>query len=217
MKYTTIIWDLDGTLLDTQEDLAGSVNYALAQNGFEKRSQAEVRQSVGNGIRNLIAKSLPNGESNPKFDAVFEAFRAHYAEHCEDKTKPYAGVPELLARLKALGIKMAIVSNKADFAVRQLAARYFGETIPVAIGESADVRKKPAPDSVFAALESLGSRPEEAVYIGDSEVDVLTAANAGLACVCVSWGFRERETLVEAGAKLIADTPEELREILESL
>lgn len=212
MKYQALIFDLDGTLLDTLDDLADSVNAALHAFGHPGKTRDEVRTIVGNGMLNLMDRVIPGGKDAPDFEDIFTYFRQHYAAHCEDKTAPYDGLPAQLLRWREAGVKMAIVSNKADFAVKKLAATYFGDTIPLAIGENeaAGIRKKPAPDTVELALRELGVRREDAVYIGDSEVDVVTARNAGMPCLSVTWGFRSRETLLAAGATVLIDTPQAL-------
>ena len=199
-RYDTVIFDLDGTLLDTLEDLTDSANAAAVQFGFPIRTKQEICSFVGNGIRRLIQRLLPNGEETPEFNEVLQFFLKYYGEHCMEKTKPYQGIPELHHMLKKKGYNVAIVSNKADFAVKRLRDVYFGELVPVAIGDREGVRKKPAPDSVFEALKELGAESARAVYVGDSDVDILTAANAGLDCLAVSWGFRDRGFLLEHGA-----------------
>ena len=211
-RYDTVIFDLDGTLLNTLDDLADSVNYAMAACGFASRTIDEVRQFVGNGVRKLIERSVPGGEENPRFDEAFALFKEHYLVHCNDKTCPYPGVLDLPERLSDDGMKLAIVSNKYDPAVKDLSARYFNGLIPVAIGEREGVRKKPAPDTVFEALRELDSSPKNAVYVGDSDVDIETAQRAGLACISVSWGFRGREVLQKAGAHRIVDSAQALYE-----
>lgn len=210
-----VIFDLDGTLLDTLEDLKDSVNAALSVQGFPERSLEEVRQFVGNGIRKLVERAVPQGTEKDKTDVVFDAFRAHYIKHCEDKTKPYDGIEELLQELQEKGYKTAIVSNKADKAVKQLAKQYF-PWISVAIGEREGIQRKPAPDSVFEALRLLGTDPGNALYVGDSEVDRETAKNAGLPCVSVTWGFREEELLRSLQPEYLIHEPAELWGILEA-
>ena len=163
MKYTTVIFDLDGTLLDTLADLADSTNAAMEKHGFPIHSYDAVRMFVGNGVRNLMIRAVPDGEDNPRFEECLADFRAHYAENCRNKTREYEGFTALLAALKENGVKMAIVSNKFDAAVKELNREYFGEYIASAIGERPEIRKKPAPDTVLQALQELGSRPEEAV------------------------------------------------------
>lgn len=205
-----VIFDLDGTLLNTLMDLHLSVNAALQANGLPLRTVEETRASVGNGVGNLMRRSVPGGEEHPLFEACMRDFRAHYAAHLNDHTEPYEGIEELLAALAKEGRPMAIVSNKPDSAVKELNRARFGAWIPVAIGESEGVRRKPAPDTVYEAMRALGVGKEECVYVGDSEVDIETARNCGLPCICVSWGFRGRETLVRLGAERIVDTAKEL-------
>lgn len=206
----TIIFDLDGTLLDTLEDLYLSTNAALESCGFPLRTKDEVRQFVGNGVRNLMRRAVPEGEGNPRFEECFLTFQKHYAAHLNDHTGPYEGVAELLEKLSKLGYPMAIVSNKSDYAVKELNRNVFGTLIPVAIGESEGVRRKPEPDTVYEAIQELGAHKEDCIYVGDSEVDLQTAKNCGIPCISVSWGFRGREVLEGLGAKRIVDTTKEL-------
>lgn len=213
----TIIFDLDGTLLNTLEDLYLSTNAALQSCGFPARTMEEVRQFVGNGVRNLMRRAVPEGEENPRFEECFRAFREHYAVHLNDHTGPYEGIMELLEKLRKMGCPAAIVSNKLDSAVKELNRSFFGELIPVAIGESEGVRRKPEPDTVYAAMGELGVSREDCIYVGDSEVDLQTAKNCRIPCVCVSWGFRGRETLESLGAERIVDTAEELLQVIEGL
>ena len=206
--YDAYIFDLDGTLLDTLEDLADSVNYALKKHGLPMRTVEEVRIFVGNGVRKLIERAV--GNANAEIDAVLSDFKSYYGEHGDVKTKPYDGIKELLFALKNLGKKIAIVSNKMDSAVKSLAKIYFDGLIDVAIGENEEggVQKKPAPDSVLLALKAL--KTNNAVYIGDSEVDIQTAFNAHLPCLCVTWGFREDSFLKEQGGGNFVHTPQEI-------
>lgn len=213
-KYDTIIFDLDGTLLDTIEDLTDSVNFALSMYGFPCRKMEEVRSFVGNGVARLMELSIPDGLNNPQYEKCLSDFRNHYSENMQNKTDAYKGIMELLAQLSKDEYKIAIVSNKFDKAVKELNEVYFGEYIKVAIGESENVAKKPAPDTVFKALEELGSTADKTVYIGDSEVDVKTAKNSGIVCVGVTWGFRDREVLEQKGADYIIDKPQELLKII---
>ena len=212
MKYDTYIFDLDGTLLDTLADLAASVNYALRTHGMPEHSIDDVRRFVGNGVRKLMERAIPNGEANPDFEATFATFREHYMHHSLDTTQPYPGIPEALAELKAKGCRLAVVSNKMMAATVELCRHFFPDTIEVAIGEheAEGIRKKPAPDTVFAALRELGVEKSGAVYVGDSDVDVQTAANSGLPCVSVLWGFRDRDFLIQHGAKTFISAPSEL-------
>ena len=217
MNIKAVIWDLDGTLLNTLDDLAASVNAALAMNDMPLRSTEEVRAFVGNGIRKLMMRAVPGGEANPAFDKALEDFTRHYGAHSRDRTRPYDGILEMLDRLSAAGVKHAIVSNKIDFAVKALSRAYFGERMCAAIGDDPSRARKPAPDSVLAAMREMGVTAQETVYVGDSDVDVLTARNAGVPCVAVLWGFRDEACLRAAGAERLARTPDELREIIERL
>lgn len=218
MSMKAVIFDLDGTLLNTLEDLCNSTNAALEQFGYPVRTLDEVRSFVGNGVKLLILRALgvERPEDCPDFDDVFAAFRAHYAVHSNDRTCAYPGVEELLKKLKEAGAPLAIVSNKLDAAVKQLNDIYFKDYISVAIGENeaAGVKKKPAPDTVYTALRELGISAEDAVYVGDSEVDIATAKNAGIPCLSVTWGFRERAWLTAHGAEVLYDTPEQVWEAL---
>lgn len=210
--YNTYIFDLDGTLLDTITDLAASCNYALRTHGMPEHSVDDVRRFVGNGVRKLMERAIPNGVENPDFEATFATFREHYMHHSLDTTQPYPGIPEVLAELKARGCRLAVVSNKMMAATVELCHHFFPNTIEVAIGEheAEGIRKKPAPDTVFAALRGLGVEKDRAVYVGDSDVDVQTAANSGLPCISVLWGFRDRDFLIQHGAKTFISAPSEL-------
>ncbi len=205
-----VIFDLDGTLLDTIDDLTDGVNHALEKFGYPPRTVADVTAFVGNGIGNLIARALPGGRKNPDYDRVFGEFREFYSENCAVKTKPYPGVPELLRALAERGAVSAIVSNKNDRAVRRLKEKYFQRDVALAVGEREGIKRKPAPDSVLEVLRRLGAKAEEALYVGDSEVDILTAENAGIDLAAVDWGFRPREVLAENGADVIISSPGEL-------
>ena len=210
--FKVYIFDLDGTLLDTLGDLAASTNYALRTHGMPEHSIDDVRRFVGNGVRKLMERAIPGGAANPDFEATFATFRQYYMEHSLDTTKPYEGIPETLAELKRRGCRLAVVSNKMMAATQELCQHFFPDTIEVAIGEneSQGIRKKPAPDTVFAALRKLGVGNGEAVYVGDSDVDIQTAANAGLPCISVLWGFRDRDFLIQHGAKSFISAPSEL-------
>ena len=211
MKKTTYIFDLDGTLLDTLQDLAAAVNFALRKNEMEEHSIDDIRRFVGNGVRKLIERAVPDGSKNPRIDEVFADFRSYYMQHSLDTTKPYDGITEILQELKMRGCKMAVVSNKMMAATQELVAHFFPE-IEVAIGENEaeGIRKKPAPDMVFEALNRLGAEAESAVYIGDSDVDIQTAKNAGVPCISVLWGFRNRKFLLEHGAQHFIEKPSEI-------
>jgi len=211
-KYDTYIFDLDGTLLNTLNDLAASVNYALRTYHLPEHSVEEVRWFVGNGVRKLMERAIPEGEKHPSFEQIFKTFRQHYMLHSLDTTSPYEGVPKMLSDLKDNGCRLAVVSNKFYQATQQLCAHFFPDTIQVAIGEheAAGIRKKPAPDTVEEALRQLGTTRDHAVYVGDSEVDLATAHNALLPCISVLWGFRDKEFLLQHGATNFVSTPEEI-------
>ncbi|MBQ9649219.1 MAG: HAD-IA family hydrolase [Prevotella sp.] len=210
--YSTYIFDLDGTLLDTLGDLAASVNYALRQHGMPEHSLDDVRRFVGNGVRLLMERAVPDGAANPLFEEAFATFRRYYMDHALDTTRPYDGIPETLAELRRRGCHMAVVSNKMMAATRELCHHFFPDTVEVAIGEheAEGIRKKPAPDTVLAALHELGVGKDEAVYVGDSDVDIETARNAGIPCISVLWGFRDRDFLLQHGARQFVSTPKEL-------
>ena len=212
MTYSTYIFDLDGTLLDTLGDLAASVNFALREHGMPEHSIDDVRSFVGNGVRLLMERAIPDGADNPDFEATFATFRQHYMAHSLDTTRPYDGVPEALRELRNRGCQLAVVSNKMMAATQELIRHFFPDTIAVAIGEheAEGIRKKPAPDTVFAALRELGVGQEGAVYVGDSDVDIRTAENAGLPCISVLWGFRDKDFLIKHGAKTLISAPSEL-------
>lgn len=212
--YNTVIFDLDGTLLNTLDDLANALNHTLTQFGFPARTRDEVQNFVGNGLRKLLERAIPNGLDNPEFEEVFVQFKSYYTAHCKEVTLPYPGIMEVLTTLFEKQIPMAIVSNKNDAAVKELSADFFKGLIPVAIGEREGILKKPAPDTVLAALSELGADASTAVYVGDSDVDIKTAANSGMDCISVSWGFRGREFLEKEGASVIIDTPSELLKFL---
>ena len=208
MKYTTAIFDLDGTLLDTLDDLTDAVNAAMRAFGYPVHTRDEVRGFVGNGARLLIERSLGGVPGN--FDEIFAFYDEYYTTHSMIKTAPYPGVTEALRALVRSDVKIAVVSNKQDRAVKALVRKFFGDCCSVAVGESKKVRRKPAPDSVIAAMGELFSEKYECVYVGDSEVDIETAKNAGIDCISVTWGFRGRDFLKEKGAATLCDSAEEL-------
>lgn len=218
-KIDTVVFDLDGTLLNTLEDLADSVNYAMRQYELPEHTLEEVRAYVGNGVGKLIERSIPQGIENPCYEQILDTFKKHYALHCEDKTCPYEGIMELLAQLKKQNFRLAIVSNKFDGAVKKLNEKYFKKYISVAIGESTTVQRKPAPDTVYQALAELSADASQAVYVGDSEVDRQTAANVPMTCISVTWGFRTQEQLLENGASkaCMIKAPGELLSLLSHL
>ncbi len=214
MTYKLAIFDLDGTILDTLEDLADATNYALKKHGYPGRTIEEVRRFVGNGIRKLIERAVPAGLGKEEIDRVHETFSDYYQQHCADKTRPYEGILPLLKRLRAAGCLTAVVSNKADTAVQPLCRRYYNGLFDYAVGERPGIRRKPAPDSVQEVLCRLQVNAEEAVYIGDSEVDIQTAENAGLDSIIVTWGFRDRAYLASQGGRRFVDRPEEIEQII---
>ncbi len=210
----TIIFDLDGTLLNTLEGLKNSTNFALKKFNCPEITLEQTRSFVGNGVRKLIERAIPNGEKNPDFEKCLNTFKEHYSKTMYQKTVAYDGIEDMLTELKKRGIKTGVVSNKFDTAVKELCKNYFDGLIIVAIGESPNVRKKPAPDSVLKAMEILGAKPENTLYVGDSDVDIQTAKNSNLKSVGVTWGFRDRELLEEEGADFIINTPCELLELI---
>jgi len=214
--YKAVVFDLDGTLLDTLKDLTDADNYMLSSLGFPPVSEKQVRSYMGNGIKQLIRLSIPDGENNPRFSEAYNLYLSRYIPHADDTTRPYDGIEKLLSALKESGVKIAVVSNKNHTATEALCKKHFGGIIDVAIGENeeAGVRKKPFPDTVFFALERLGVGAEDAVYVGDTEVDILTAKNSGLKCICVGWGFRDYSYLLGAGATKIAENPSALLKLL---
>lgn len=207
-----IVFDLDGTLLNTLEDLTDSVNFALNKFGFKERTVEEIRSFVGDGVRVMMSRAIPDGLSNPNFENCLDCFKEHYKDNMFNKTKPYDGIMEMLKHLKMNGIQVAVVSNKFDLAVKGLCKKYFGDLIPVAIGENEaeGIRKKPAPDSVFKAIHEMKVRIENVIFVGDSDTDVLTAKNAEVDCIGCTWGFRDRQVLEKAGADYIVNSPDEI-------
>lgn len=208
--YKTYIFDLDGTLLDTLNDLHASCNYALRTHGMPERSVEEVRQFVGNGVKKLMERAIPNGLDNPLFEDTLQTFRQHYLLHNLDTTRPYPGIMEMLGKLKEQEKNIAVVSNKFYTATQDLCKHFFGDTIQVAIGEREDIKKKPAPDTVLEALRQLQATKQDAVYVGDSDVDVETARNSGIPCISVLWGFRSKSFLLSHGATTFIESPSEL-------
>ena len=205
---------MDGTVLNTLDDLATSVNYVLTRYGMPVHCTEDYRRYFGNGIRYALECAVPKGTEETTIDQMLPVFKEHYNAHCLDKTRPYDGIPELMKALRDRGFKLAIVSNKIDSAVKELNAKFFSAYVDVTIGEREGIRRKPAPDTVVQALKELKSSKHEAVYIGDSEVDLQTAANAGLPCISVLWGFREKDFLTEQGATVFANTPQEIYDLL---
>lgn len=207
-----VIFDLDGTLLNTLDDLADSTNYALAKFGYPTRTIEEVRQFVGNGVAKLIERAIPNGKNNPNFEKCLAIFKENYAQNMYNKTAPYAGILEMLSNLKSKGLKIAVVSNKFDLAVKELCKKYFDGYIDFAAGENEaqGIKKKPAPDTVFTVLKEFELNPEDAVYVGDSDVDIMTAKNSQMPCISVTWGFRDEDFLLKNGATILINTTSEI-------
>ncbi len=209
-EYDTYIFDLDGTLLYTLGDLAASINHTMRAFKMPEHSEDAVKKMVGNGIKRLIELAIPNGLDNPQFDDVYQTFMAHYLIHSLDTTKPYDGIMEMLRTLKSKKKKLAVVSNKHCNATEKLCQHFFNDYISVAIGESDKIRRKPSPDTVIEAMARLGADRETTVYVGDSEVDIITAKNSGIPCVSVLWGFRDKDYLSQQGATTFIDNPMEL-------
>lgn len=217
MKYTTIVFDCDGTLLDTLTDLRNAVNYVLRAHDLSERSVPEVKAALGNGVAHLMRQSLPDSISEAEFNTYLDEFKAYYGEHLQDYTAPYPGMLDVLDTLRVKGYKLAIVSNKIQEGITPLNKEYFGDRLPVAIGERPGLQRKPAPDMVLQALKELGSTQDESIYIGDSEVDVATAKNSGLLCIGVTWGFRDEQLHKDLGVTHIARKAEDIVTIIEAL
>lgn len=212
--YKTVVFDMDGTILDTLEDMKICINAALAEEGFPERTLDEVRRFVGNGNHKLAERAVPAGTSDEKVEGVFEGFHRQYKVHCGDHTRPYAGVTELIRHLREAGIRTAVVSNKADYGVQALCEEWFPGLFDAQAGEKEGIRRKPASDGVWAVMAEIGARKDSTVYIGDSEVDIETAKNAGLPCISISWGFRDEAFLRQHGASVIVHTMNELESML---
>ena len=212
----TVIFDLDGTLLYSLEDLKDSVNFALSKFNYPQKNLEEIKKFVGNGVKVLMELSIPQGENNKNFDECLAIFKTHYAQNMYNKTKPYDGIIEMLETLQQQGFRTAVVSNKFDLATKELCKKYFAEKIEIAIGESENIRKKPAPDSVFKVMEILNSNKNSTYFVGDSEVDIQTAQNANLKCISVTWGYKNEEFLRKNNAEFLANSPEQILEIITS-
>ena len=217
MEYQTFVFDLDGTLLNTLDDLAASTNYALRTHDMPERTVDEVCRFVGNGVKKLMERAIPGGLDNPQFEDTYACFRQHYLVHNLDTTRPYPHILDMLDGLKRQGKHLAVVSNKFYAATQDLCRHFFGQYISVAIGERENIRKKPAPDTVLEALRQLGVGRDGAVYVGDSDVDIYTAQNGGLKSIGCCWGYRGEEELRSAGADRLADSASQLPEIIASL
>lgn len=209
-KYKALIFDLDGTLTDSLQDLWLGTNHALRLMGWPERSLDEARKFVGNGVRMLIERAVPEGTAQEDADRCLQEFRSYYVKHCMDHTAPYPGIREMLAELDAEGYLMGIVSNKLQAGVSVMHREHFTPHVKVAIGEHTGVRRKPAPDMVMEAMRELGVEAAESVYVGDSDVDILTAKAAGLTCLSVLWGFRDREFLLRHGATTLMEKPSDI-------
>ncbi len=218
MNRKIIIFDLDGTLLNTLEDLADSTNFALKSLGYPERSVEDVRNFVGNGVAKLIERAIPQGIDNPDFEKCLNIFKENYSKNMYNKTAPYEGIIEMLKTLKDNGCKIAVVSNKFDIAVKELCKKYFPDLIDIAVGENEanGIKKKPAPDTVLSVVEQLCANIDDCIYIGDSEVDIMTAKNSNMPCISVLWGFKDIEFLMEHGACIIVKTPDEIVKYLEN-
>lgn len=214
MKYKLVIFDMDGTILNTLEDLTDCINYALRINNYPLHPIENVRRFVGNGIRKLVERAVPENTPPAYVDKVFLDFKNYYQEHCAVKTRPYNGIVELITKLKNMGYLTAVVSNKADSAVQVLCRQYFDGCFDYAVGDREGFQKKPAPDSVYEILHKLGIDKNESVYIGDSDVDIATAKNAGIDFIIVTWGFRDRSFLEQCGAALFADKPQDILSLI---
>lgn len=201
MKYSTIIFDMDGTLLDTIADIKDSLNYILEKNGLPGFDENQVKHMVGSGSAVLVERALEGGRENPDFDRILSEYSVYYEDHCNIKTGPYHHIPELLRELKKRGYKLAIVSNKPMAAVEELRKAYFSDCVEVAVGVTEDLRRKPYPDECIKAMEELGSKKEDCIYVGDSEIDHQTSVNFGVPCISCLWGFRTKEELIAAGAE----------------
>lgn len=210
----TVIFDLDGTLLDTLDDLKDSVNFALDKQGFPLRTRNEIRSFVGNGIKLLMERSVPENTPQDICDICFKDFCDYYKIHMEDKTAPYDGIIPMLENLKTVGFKSAVVTNKADFAAQNLCRRIFGNNIDVTVGSADGRRNKPAPDGVYYAMEMLKTTAEKSIFVGDSDVDIQTAKNAGIDSIGVLWGFRDEDVIKKSGAKMIVNSVFDLEKLL---
>lgn len=213
MKYSAYIFDLDGTILDTLLDLANAVNFAMRSMGFPERTVQEVRSFIGNGIKVLIKRSVPSDTSEDDYVKALEIFTKYYLEHIADYTKPYDGITDVINNLRREGCKVAVVSNKAHVAAQAVVKDFFGDIFDMVVGKMDDFPSKPEPDSLLYTMKALGCKAEECIYIGDSDVDVMTAHNAGIECIGVTWGNRDEDVLVASGAQYIAHTPKDILSI----
>ena len=216
MNTKVIIFDLDGTLLNTLDDLTDSTNFALSKLNYPTRTIEEIKSFVGNGVAKLIERAIPDGKTNKDYEKCLTIFKEHYSINKYNKTAPYKNIINLLIKLKEKNYKIAVVSNKFDLAVKELCKKYFPNLIDIAIGENEanGIKKKPSPDTVNIALQQLGLTSTQAIYVGDSDVDILTARNSNMPCISVSWGFRDRKFLLENNAQIIINEPKEIIDYL---
>ena len=217
MKFDTILFDLDGTLLNTLDDLADSVNAVMKKEGYALRTKDEIMAFIGDGVKMLMKRSLPQETCEEDIHRCLSQFREIYMKNMLNQTKPYDGILDLLRKLKSMGLKIGVVSNKLDEATKELCSLFFEGNVDAAIGDNHERKKKPAPDNVFEAMRQLHAVKDKTLYVGDSNVDMQTAQNAGLTCVGVTWGYRSREVLLEEGADYIIDRPDQLTGLIESL
>lgn len=210
MKYKVAVFDMDGTILDTLQDLKDSINFALKENGFPERNLEEVRLFVGNGLKKLVERAVPENASDKDKEDVFSSFNRYYPEHCDIHTKPYDGIIELLQKLKSNGMKVAVNSNKPDYGVKELCKKYFDGVFDAEVGIKDGMKTKPSPDAVNKILALLNCKKKDSVYIGDSDVDIMTAKNAELHSISVDWGFRSKDFLKKSGAEKIVENCDEL-------
>lgn len=216
MKIDTVIFDLDGTLLNTLDDLHACFNHAIKEFGYPERTKEEIRNFVGNGVQKALERALPENISQSELEKVVDCFKKYYSQNMNTYTKPYDGIEEMLKDLQSKGFKLGIVSNKFDDAVKALSKKYFGSSIAYAVGEGYGIRRKPEADGVNKVLSELKSKKENAIYVGDSEVDIQTAENSNLPCISVLWGFKDKDFLVKNGARYIAKTPKDIISIIEN-
>lgn len=216
MKIDTVIFDLDGTLLNTLDDLHACFNHAIREFGYPERTKEEIRNFVGNGVQKALERALPENISQSELEKVVDCFKKYYSQNMNTYTKPYDGIEEMLKDLQSKGFKLGIVSNKFDDAVKALSKKYFGSSIAYAVGEGYGIRRKPEADGVNKVLSELKSKKENAIYVGDSEVDIQTAENSNLPCISVLWGFKDKDFLIKNGAKYIAATPKDIISIIEN-
>lgn len=214
MKYELVIFDLDGTLMDTLDDLTGAVNHALRLQGFPTRAREEVRLLIGNGIASTMRRAVPEGSGEDAFRQALANFKAYYLEHVNVFTRPYDGIPDLLDAMAAAGIRSAVNSNKVDSATQALCRAHLPGKLACVLGEQPDIPKKPAPDGALRIMRQLGARPERTLYVGDGETDIQTAANAGIDCAWVAWGYRRRSELGDMAIPHAFPSVQALREFI---